>query len=244
MSVTAYLPSPATQCTAMQQPGSSLNFSFSRFSQSSTIWLEGGAPSSNGQSCRKKREEKRKWCQWPPFLGNQNKRSEKAELQGKKNVVAAARTPVELVFLHNLNLRLEGTPPPNLNVLHNKNQNKKNKTIAWYTGGENPEQWKKKKKTTFVLVWNIRSHDEVRSVNSPEPGFPLSPPGWHHRWPHKLSQPWWLHIFSTPVITCHRIYERKRQTRLLKLPQDTKVGRHVKIPTKRSENEFADVCKH
>lgn len=136
-------------------------------------------------------------------------------------------------------------PPPNLNLLHNKNQNKKqNKTIAWYTGGENPEQWKKKKKTTFVLVWNIRSHDEVRSVNSPEPGFPLSPPGWHHRWPHRLSQPWWLHIFSTPVITCHRIYERKRQTRLLKLPQDTKVGRHVKIPTKRSENEFADVCKH
>lgn len=144
MSVTAYLPSPATQCTAMQQPGSSLNFSFSRFSQSSTIWLEGGAPSSNGQSCRKKREEKRKWCQWPPFLGNQNKRSEKAELRGKKNVVAAARTPVELVFLHNLNLRLEGTPPPNLNLLHNKNQNKKKKknNSLVYWGGK-PRAMKK-----------------------------------------------------------------------------------------------------
>lgn len=46
----AHLPSPATQWTATQQPGSSLNFSFSRFSQSSTIWLEGGAPSSKGQS--------------------------------------------------------------------------------------------------------------------------------------------------------------------------------------------------
>jgi hypothetical protein len=45
-----YLPRPATQWTAMQQPGSSLNFVFRRFNQSSTIWLEGGAPSSNAQS--------------------------------------------------------------------------------------------------------------------------------------------------------------------------------------------------
>lgn len=48
----AYRPSPATQCTATQQPGSSQNLLFSRLSQSSTILVGGGAPSSKGQSCR------------------------------------------------------------------------------------------------------------------------------------------------------------------------------------------------
>lgn len=43
-------PKPATQCTAMQQPGSSLNLLFRRFNQSSTIWSEGEQPSSKGQS--------------------------------------------------------------------------------------------------------------------------------------------------------------------------------------------------
>lgn len=52
--VRAYLPNPATQCTATQQPGSSRNLVFNRFSQSSTIWLGGGAPSSNGQSWKEK----------------------------------------------------------------------------------------------------------------------------------------------------------------------------------------------
>lgn len=43
-------PRPATQWTAIQQPGSSRNWTFTRLNQSSTIWLDGGAPSSNGQS--------------------------------------------------------------------------------------------------------------------------------------------------------------------------------------------------
>lgn len=43
-------PSPATQCTATQLPGSSLNFICSRFSQSSTTWSGGAEPSSKGQS--------------------------------------------------------------------------------------------------------------------------------------------------------------------------------------------------
>ena len=47
-----YRPRPATQCTATQQPGSSQNLVFSKLSQSSTILLGGGAPSSNGQSCK------------------------------------------------------------------------------------------------------------------------------------------------------------------------------------------------
>lgn len=68
----AHLPSPATQWTAMQQPGSSLNFNFSRFSQSSTIWLEGGAPSSNGQSWWGT-ETRKSWCL--QFIRNQKKRS-------------------------------------------------------------------------------------------------------------------------------------------------------------------------
>lgn len=50
MSRLCYLPSPATQWTATQHPGSSWNFFFSRLSQSSTSLLGGGAPSSNGQS--------------------------------------------------------------------------------------------------------------------------------------------------------------------------------------------------
>lgn len=45
-----YRPKPATQCTATQQPGSSQNLVLSKLSQSSTILLGGGAPSSNGQS--------------------------------------------------------------------------------------------------------------------------------------------------------------------------------------------------
>lgn len=49
-----YLPSPATQWTATQHPGSSWNFFFSRLSQSSTNLLGGGAPSSNGQSWGRK----------------------------------------------------------------------------------------------------------------------------------------------------------------------------------------------
>lgn len=47
-----YRPRPATQCTATQQPGSSQNLVFNKLSQSSTILLGGGAPSSNGQSCK------------------------------------------------------------------------------------------------------------------------------------------------------------------------------------------------
>lgn len=46
----SHLPSPATQWTATQHPGSSWNFFFRRLSQSSTSLLGGGAPSSNGQS--------------------------------------------------------------------------------------------------------------------------------------------------------------------------------------------------
>lgn len=53
--IRAYLPNPATQCTATQQPGSSRNLVFNRFNQSSTIWLGGGAPSSNGQSWKEKK---------------------------------------------------------------------------------------------------------------------------------------------------------------------------------------------
>lgn len=44
-------PNPATQCTAMQHLGSLRNLVFTKFSQSSTIWVGGGAPSSKGQSC-------------------------------------------------------------------------------------------------------------------------------------------------------------------------------------------------
>lgn len=47
-------PRPATQCTATQLPGSSQNLAFSKLSQSSTTLPGGGAPSSNGQSCRGK----------------------------------------------------------------------------------------------------------------------------------------------------------------------------------------------
>ena len=50
----AHRPRPATQCTATQLPGSSQNLVFSRLSQSSTTLPGGGAPSSNGQSCRRK----------------------------------------------------------------------------------------------------------------------------------------------------------------------------------------------
>lgn len=64
-----YLPRPATQWTAMQQPGSSLNFVFRRFNQSSTIWFEGGAPSSNAQSYWWRREISSSAL----FLRNQNK---------------------------------------------------------------------------------------------------------------------------------------------------------------------------
>lgn len=56
-----YRPRPATQCTATQQPGSSQNLVFNKLSQSSTILVGGGAPSSNGQSCRERgrvREER------------------------------------------------------------------------------------------------------------------------------------------------------------------------------------------
>jgi len=49
------LPSPATQCTAMQDPGFSLNFFFSNCSQPSTTSLGGAAPSSKAQSCRQSR---------------------------------------------------------------------------------------------------------------------------------------------------------------------------------------------
>lgn len=45
------LPRPATQCTATQQPGSSMKRLLRRLSQSSTTLDGGGAPSSNGQSC-------------------------------------------------------------------------------------------------------------------------------------------------------------------------------------------------
>lgn len=76
----AHLPSPATQWTATQQPGSSLNFSFSRFSQSSTIWLEGGAPSSNGQSWGG--TESRKW--WRLHSFSETKTKEAAAGGGKQ----------------------------------------------------------------------------------------------------------------------------------------------------------------
>ena len=46
------LPSPATQCTAMQDPGFSLNFFFSNCSQPSTTSLGGAAPSSKAQSLK------------------------------------------------------------------------------------------------------------------------------------------------------------------------------------------------
>lgn len=39
---------------------------------------------------------------------------------------------------------------------------------------------------------------EMRSLNTPEPGFLLWPPGLHHRWPHKLWRQWSLHTFSAP----------------------------------------------
>lgn len=76
--VWAHLPRPATQWTATQQPGSSLNFSFSRFSQSSTIWLEGGAPSSNGQSWIRRRT-RGVITSLAQFLRNQNIRRVRAE---------------------------------------------------------------------------------------------------------------------------------------------------------------------
>lgn len=50
------LPSPATQCTAMQDPGFSLNFFFSNCNQPSTTSLGGAAPSSKAQSCRKSKQ--------------------------------------------------------------------------------------------------------------------------------------------------------------------------------------------
>lgn len=46
-----YRPRPEVQCTATQLPGSSLNISCSRLSQSSTTCSGGPEPSSNGQSC-------------------------------------------------------------------------------------------------------------------------------------------------------------------------------------------------
>ena len=46
---TGALPRPATQWTAIQQPGSSRNLIFTRLNQLSTIWLDGGAPSSKGR---------------------------------------------------------------------------------------------------------------------------------------------------------------------------------------------------
>lgn len=49
----AHRPSPATQCTATQLPGSSRNFVCSRFSQSSTTWSGGAEPSSKGQSWKR-----------------------------------------------------------------------------------------------------------------------------------------------------------------------------------------------
>lgn len=49
---TGALPSPATQWTATQDPGFSLNFPFISLSQSSTTFFGGAAPSSNGQSWR------------------------------------------------------------------------------------------------------------------------------------------------------------------------------------------------
>lgn len=93
MTVCAHLPSPATQWTAMQQPGSSLNFSFSRFSQSSTIWLEGGAPSSKGQSCRR-RGRKREITS--PAL----KQQQRAELAaGKEKCYCRGRDGWRVFFL-------------------------------------------------------------------------------------------------------------------------------------------------
>ena len=44
------LPSPATQCTAMHDPGFSLNFFLSNWSHPSTTSLGGAAPSSKAQS--------------------------------------------------------------------------------------------------------------------------------------------------------------------------------------------------
>ncbi len=58
-------PNPATQWTAMQHPGSSRNLVFSRFNQSSTIWVGGGAPSSKGQSCsheKNKHKQQFRFC--------------------------------------------------------------------------------------------------------------------------------------------------------------------------------------
>lgn len=48
----AYLPNPATQWTATQQPGSSLNLVLSRLIHSSMTSPGGGFPSSNCQSCK------------------------------------------------------------------------------------------------------------------------------------------------------------------------------------------------
>ena len=47
----SYLPSPATQWTATQHPGSSLKRAFSRLNHSSMTSIGGGVPSSNCQSC-------------------------------------------------------------------------------------------------------------------------------------------------------------------------------------------------
>ena len=47
-----YLPSPATQWTATQHPGSSLNLFLRRLNHSSMTSPGGGVPSSNWQSCK------------------------------------------------------------------------------------------------------------------------------------------------------------------------------------------------
>lgn len=47
---TGVLPRDATQWAALQRPGSSRNFMFTRPNPSSTIWLDGDEPASKGQS--------------------------------------------------------------------------------------------------------------------------------------------------------------------------------------------------
>ncbi len=51
-SVKTYLPNPATQCTATQDFGSSLNLSLSRLNHWSTMSTGGAVPSSKAQSLR------------------------------------------------------------------------------------------------------------------------------------------------------------------------------------------------
>lgn len=53
-SLIAHLPNPATQCTATQQPGSSLNRVLSSVNHWSMTSLGGAVPSSYAQSCQKK----------------------------------------------------------------------------------------------------------------------------------------------------------------------------------------------